>query len=153
MEEKKKLIGVKIKGKSDELWNNLKDKFLLAINDILDTVVDPNQNTTLKDEIKDFSSLLLSYGKNKLAKPGLENQKILAEIELIYTTKMKELAEARKLFAEADRITFETKMKKLKLSLSLFKVLVSGNENEEKILITRQIDMLVRVMNQLEEEK
>lgn len=146
-----KYIKISVEGKSSKKWIALKEKFFDTIESLLETVIDSNTNSTLGDEINDFKSLLLDYGKNKLAKPGIDNAKTLAEIENLYSQKIKTIAEARKLNAEAEKIDFETKLRKLKLSITIMKALISREPGEESILISKEIDTILFALNRIEE--
>jgi len=146
-----KYVKVKIEGKTSDIWEKLRDKFVDTIHDMLETVIDSESNTTVKEELVEFKTLLLNYGKNKLAKPGIDNAKTIAEIELLYTQKIKAVAEAKKLLAEADAISFETKLKKLHTSLVVMKALSSSTEDEDSLLISKEIDTLIFALNKVQE--
>lgn len=145
--EEKKYLKVDIAGRSPKVWNNLKEKMLIAINSFLDSTIDTIDNKTVRDEAKEFTHALLKYGKDKLAKAGLENDKILAEVDLLYSQKEKELAEARKLNAEAQRIEFDTAIKRLRLSLKMTKVMLIGEPGEEALIMVKSVEQFIEVLD------
>ena len=115
--ESQKFVRVEVAGKSSELWSKLRGKLLEVIDQILDTVIDSDKHTTLKQEAQKFTSAILDYGKQKLAQPGYENEKTIAEVELLYSQKQRELAEARKVNAEADKLELDNTIRKLRVFL------------------------------------
>ena len=140
-------IEVTVKGNSNELWTRLRQKLFEAVNNLLDTVVDERSGNTLREEAKEFSSLLLKFAKDHLNRPGLENQKIMAEIECLYSAKHKTLAETRKIHAEAGSIELQNRINALKLSLGVSKMLMIGLTDEKSILFLNEIDSLLELIN------
>lgn len=148
LSEKKQYLKVDIAGKSPELWNSLRSKLFKAVETFLDSTIDTVDNKTIRDEAKEFTHALLKYGKDKLAKSGLENDKILAEVDLLYSQKEKELAEARKLNAEAQKIEFDTAIKKLRFSLKFTKVLLINEPGEEALIMVRNVDQFIEILDE-----
>lgn len=140
-------VEISVKGKSDLLWEKLRPKLHEAVNKFLDTVVDSSRKTTIRDEAKELTSSLLKYAKAKLNKPELENQKILAEIDNLYSSKQKDIAEARKIHAEADAIEFQNALNNLRMSLMLTKALLISNKDTNSILFIKEIEGLTEVVN------
>ena len=130
-EKAQKFVKIELEGKDNNLWKNLQSKLIGVINNFLDSVIDHKNESTIREEAKKFTSALLDYGKNKLEKAGLDNEKIVAEVDLLYSQKEKQFAEARKLHAEADLIELQTNVKKLKIALSSMKLLMIGEANNE----------------------
>ncbi|MDN5200168.1 hypothetical protein QQ008_02320 [Fulvivirgaceae bacterium BMA10] len=124
-----------------------------VVKEFLDFTIDHENKSTIKDEARVFTTALLDYAKQKLAKPGIDNQKTLAEIEEIYARRQRELAEARKTNAEAEKIEFETSIRKLKVALGSAKVLLIGKQGGEEILFLKQIDNFLDVLKEFELEK
>jgi len=145
--EKKQYLKVETAGKSPELWSNLKEKLLRAIHSFLDTTIDGVDNKTIREEAKVFSHALLKYGKDKLEKAGLENDKILAEVDFLYSQNEKELAEARKLNAEAQRIEFENAIRRLRLSLKMTKVMLISEPREEALIMVKNVDQFIEILD------
>src|SRR5215510_12105862 len=102
--EKKQFVRVDVRGKTTELWQSLRPKLIQAMNEVLDAVIDDEQGTTVRDEMKQLTTALLDYAKANLARPGLENERIEAEIRRLYGQMEIDRAEARKKHAEADTL-------------------------------------------------
>jgi hypothetical protein len=145
--EEKKYLKVDIAGKSPELWNSLREKMIKTIHMFLDTTIDTVDNRTIRDEAKEFTHALLKYGKDKLAKAGHENDKILAEVDLLYSQKERELAEARKLNAEAQKIEFDNAINRLKLSLKMTKVMLIGETGEESLIMLKSVNQFIDILD------
>lgn len=80
----------------------LRKKIAKAVNDLLDTVVDSEQNTTVKDELGDVTKGAVNYVKEFLRSKKVDNEKIEAETVLIieqardlYERRQSELADAK----------------------------------------------------------
>jgi hypothetical protein len=151
-DNKSEFIKVEVQGKDTSLWRTLQPKLIQTIHNFLNTVIDSERNTTIREEAKKFTSALLDYGKQKLEKAGLENDKIIAEVDLIYSQKEKEIAETRKIHAEADAIEFNTNIKKLRFSLLGIKVLMVGEKNEEELIFLKQVEEFISVIKEIEKE-
>ncbi len=145
--EKKQYLKERIAGKSPNLWSNLKEKLLQAIHSFLDITIDGVNNKTIREEAKEFSHALLKYGKDKLEKAGFENDKIRAEADLLYSQKEKELAEARKLNAEAQKVEFENAIKQLRLSLKMTKAILLGEPGEEALILVKSVEQFIKVLD------
>lgn len=152
-EKAQKFVKIELEGKDNNLWKNLQSKLIGVINNFLDSVIDHKNESTIREEAKKFTSALLDYGKNKLEKAGLDNEKIVAEVDLLYSQKEKQFAEARKLHAEADLIELQTNVKKLKIALSSMKLLMIGEANNEEIIFLKQIDVFLQTIKEIEGNK
>jgi len=145
--EKKQYLKVETAGKSLALWSSLKEKLLQAIHSFLDTTIDGVDNKTIREEAKVFSHALLKYGKDKLEKAGLENDKILAEVDFLYSQNEKELAEARKLNAEAQKAEFENAISQLQLSLKITRVMLISEPEEEALVLVKNVEQFIEVLD------
>ena len=148
--KKKEFLKVSVSGKNKEVWSRMRGKLMQAVEKFLDTTLDYENSSTIKDEARKFSTALLDHAKEKLAKTGIENQKMLAEIDLMFSTKTKELAETRKINAEAQAIEFSNSVKQLKLTLGLSKALIIGEQGEENVVFIKQIDSFLEVIQSVE---
>ena len=146
----KRIIRIEVSGKDKERWYNLRPKLIATINAFLDTVIDTQNESTIRDEAKQFMTALLNNAKSKLEKAGIENQKIYAEIDSLYAQKCKDLAETRKLNAEAQGIEIQNKLRVMKFALSATKALIIGSENSEDILFIKEIDSLIEAIKSVE---
>src|SRR5207244_13628550 len=82
--EQKQFVRVDVRGKTAALWQSLRPKLIQAMNDVLDAVIDDERGTTVRDEVKQLTTALLDYAKANLARPGLENERIEAEVRRLY---------------------------------------------------------------------
>jgi hypothetical protein len=141
-----KFLHIEFEGINNEKWYHLRTKFIRALHKTLDTVIDHENSSTFRDEAKKFTTELLHYGKSKLQRAGLENEEIMAQVDLLYSQKEKELAEARKLNAEAEALEIGNNIRKLKLSIGGMKALMIGETGEEEILFLRQMDQFLELL-------
>ncbi|MBT1690080.1 hypothetical protein [Dawidia soli] len=149
-EEEPKFVRIEIEGLNAEKWYQLRTKFIRAIHKTLDTVIDHEHSSTLRDEAKKFTTELLNYGKAKLQRAGLENEELMAQVDLLYSQKEKELAEARKLHAEAEALEIRNNIRKLKLGIGGMKALMIGETGKEEILFLKQMDHFLEILRDFE---
>ena len=143
------MMRVDVRGNSPELWTNLRSKLMEKVQQLLDSTLDHNRGTTVREEAKEFTTALLDFAKAKLQMPVVEIEKASAEISKIYAERQKELAEADKLHAEADLIRLNTHIRELTLTLGLTKVMLVGESGEEAILLGKQVDAFLEVVRDL----
>jgi hypothetical protein len=149
-----KFLKIEVGGKDEGLWAKLRPKLIEAIESLLDFEIDAENHTSIKVEAQKMVSSLLDNVKSRLNKPGIENQKILAEIDETYTRKQKTVAETRKINAEADSIEVKNKIRKLKLKLAAIELAIKiGNPGEEGLIIMKQIENFRNALSVLEEER
>lgn len=149
----RKILKVEVSGEDATLWNNLKSKLIGAIDKFLDSAIDIENGTTIREEAQKLTSLAINYAEEKLKKAGVENDKVRAEIDEIYANVEKSKAEARKLRAESRSIEFHTSIKQLTLSLKLTKALILGKDENESIILTKQIDSFLDALKEFSEDK
>lgn len=149
--ENKKLLAIEIKGKDPVLWQQLREKFIIAINRSLDTIINAEHNASIRDEAKEFASALIDHAKSKLKKAGIENEKLIADVDRLFVQREKQMAEARKINAEAKAIELKNTIKELKLSLGAMKVLMVGEMGEEDLIFTIQIEEFLHSLKSLED--
>jgi hypothetical protein len=147
--EKQRFIGVDVTGKTTGLWQSLRPKLIQAMTDFLDTVVDDAQGTTVRDEMKQLTTALLDYAKANLARPGLENEQLEAQIRRLYVQMEIDRAEARKKHAEADTLELNNKVKRLRLVLGMAQAFLVGDASEEAVIFTAQIEAFRTTLNEL----
>lgn len=146
MDGKGKLVKIDLTGVDDKLFKRLRSKLLNAIDRFLDTTVDYQTRTNIRDETKRFASLALNYAEENLKKTGIENHKLIAEIEEKYSIAEKNKAEARKINAEAKQLEFDQSVDQLVLSLKLTKALILGKEGKESVVLTQQIELFLETL-------
>lgn len=148
--QQKKYLKVDVSGQSEDLWSNMRVKLINTINKFLDTTIDSKNHSTIREEAKEFTSKLLKHAKDKLERAGLENEKIVAEIDSLYSARQREFAQTRKLNAEASEIELSVSIKKLKLSLGLTKAILIGEAKNEDIVFVKQIDSFIQILKDFE---
>jgi hypothetical protein len=146
-----KIARVDVVGKSHQLWAKLQTQLYDKITQLLDFTLDYQSGNTVKDELKEFTTALLDYGKAKLQMPVVEVQKIEAEIAEIYAEKRVKLAEARKLDAEARNIEFQNRIKELRLTLGAAKAFLIGKKNKKALMLGERITVFLDVLKELKE--
>jgi hypothetical protein len=151
--ENEKMVGIKVGGINENLWSKLRSKLIDAINNLLDTEIDGITKTSFGEEIDQFTHSLLQYAKEKLKKPMVDNDKTIAEIQELYSRKQKNLAETRKIHAEAEAMELKNRIRKLKLILNTAKIVLHGNPGEEEILFIKDIDTFLLALNDIDSDK
>jgi|TARA_R100000501_G_C2620242_1_gene113511 hypothetical protein len=150
-ENKKRILKIDLVGENESLFENLRSKLIKTVNKVLDASIDVNSNQTVKDELRNLASLGLDFAKSKLAKPGIENDKMLAEIEEKISIIEKNNAETRKLHVEARRLEFDQSLRELTFALKMSKAIINVEDGEEAIAFTKQIDIFIEAVNSLKE--
>lgn len=148
LQKREGILRIDVVGKSPDTWSSLRSKLLAAIGKVLDSVIDPEHGTTVREEAKKFTSALLDHARARLAKAGLENEKIEAEVAKLYAECESISADARKKHAEAEATEFETAVKRLKLALELTKAMLIGEPGEEAIVFGNQVQALLGVLSE-----
>lgn len=146
-DSKRKITKISLSGSDPILWEKLRSKLLLVLDKSLDTIINYDTGATVREEAREFTSAFIQYGKDKLKKASIENDKLNAEIEEIYTKINRENAEIRKINAEADKINLDNKIRALKISLGSAKALLIGSENKEDILFVKRVNAFLEAIN------
>lgn len=144
------LLRIQVTGRSPDLWLRFRTKFIEAIDGLLDSVVDHDKGTTLREESRKFQSALLDLARARLARAGLENERIEAEIRKLYAQMENETAQARRVNAEADAIEFKTSLARLRLVLGAAKAMLMGEEGEESIILAKRLDAMLTEARRIE---
>ena len=147
--EKKQFARVDVTGKTAELWSSFRSKLIQAMTDVLDAVIDDEHGTTVRDEMQQLTTALLDYAKANLARPGLENERIEAEVHRLYGQMEIDRAEARKKHAEADTLEFNNKVRRLRFVLGAAKAFMVGDTGEEAVIFTAQITAFLETLDNL----
>lgn len=137
------VIRVDVTGNNQEPWRKLRSKLLDAFDRVVNTVVDSSSGATVRDEAMQLTTAAIENCKQKLQRAGLENDKIEAEVHRLYAERESVLASARKTNAEADALEFSNSVKRLQLMLTLSKAMVTGDQGQEAIIFSNQIDEMV----------
>lgn len=148
-DEQNDILRIDVTGKDSRLWSKVRDRLLVTLDRALDTVIDAERGTTLGEEGRALTTALLDHLKARLAKSGLDNERIAAEVNKLYQEVETQQAVTRKTHAEADKIEFENRIKELHLALGTAKALLIGETGEEAILFSQQIDKMLALLREL----
>lgn len=91
----------------------------LALNHVLDSVIDTKKQTTVREEAQNVISESIQHLKERLKKQGLENEEIAANVAKLLSEAEKEKAIAAKTRAETEKVEFATIVRKLRLLLEV----------------------------------
>lgn len=147
--EDDEILKIKLRGKNPDLWKSLRHKFLTQLESILETVINFENSGTVRDELKNVSSELLKFTKEKLRRPGFENQKVLAEIDDLYSSSQHKLAQARMVNAQAKEVELKNKLLELKMSLAIVHASLIGESDEESLVFIKRIEMVKLLLSEI----
>jgi len=145
----KSLAGVKLTGsassESEEFHKELITKLQTTIGRILDTVIDTEKGTTVKDEALDILKDSIMHLKEQLKQKGLQNEEITARITKILAEAENQRAIARKTRAESEQLEFMNTIRKLRLVLEAQLIMVVGKRHES----TQRLKELVEFFREI----
>ncbi|MCD4692400.1 MAG: ORF6N domain-containing protein [Calditrichales bacterium] len=128
----KALVSAKSAGsksqKAVSLHKELIPKLQTTIDRILDSVIDIETGTTVKDEALDILKESINHLKEQLRHKGLQNEEITARVTKLLAEAENQRATARKTRAESEQLEFMNTIKKLRLVLEAQLIMIS-NEN------------------------
>lgn len=105
------------------MGKGMSEKLQLALNHVLDSVIDSKQNSTVREEAQTIISESIKHLKDRLKKQGLENEEIGARVAKLLAEAEKEKAIAAKTRAETEKLEFATIIKKLRLLMEVHRVM------------------------------
>ena len=111
--------GISALERLSELGGGIGGRLQLALNHVLDSVIDTKQKTTVREEAQNVISESIQHLKDRLKKQGLENEEIAATVTKLLAEAEREKAMAAKTRAEAEKLEFATIVKKLRLLLEV----------------------------------
>lgn len=152
MESKDEFLRVDLKGKNESTWEEYRENFFKKIIALLDTTINFEDQTSIREESREITSEFIKSVKAKLKKDGIENQKNLAEIEVLLSQKKKNIAEARKTAIESEEKQFQLTLKKIRFSLMMMKAKMLGSEDENDIFFLKKIDFLLDRMDGMDRD-
>lgn len=117
-------------------------KLQTTISRMLDTVIDTENGTTVKDEALDILKESIGYLKEQLKQKGLQNEEITARVTKLLAEAENQRAAARKTRAESEQFDFLNTIQKLRLVLETQLVLITG----ENSIDTRQLAGLIEIL-------
>jgi hypothetical protein len=110
-------------------------KLQTTIGRILESVVDTEKGTTVRDEALDILKESISHLKEKLRQKGLQNEEITARVSKLLSEAEYQRASARKTRAESEQIEFLNTIRKLRLVLEAQLIMASeeGSKDTQKL--------------------
>lgn len=109
------------------LGTSIGTKLQMALNHVLDSVVDTKRQTTVREEAQALIAESIQHLKDRLKKQGLENEEILARVTRLLAEAEKERAQAAKTRAETEMLEFGLIIKKLRLLMEVQKALINDD--------------------------
>ncbi len=130
-------------GKLRQFMTEIGPKLEQAMQQVMNTVIDPQSGTTVGQEAQDVIHESINHLKARLKKTGLENEEIAARITKLLAEAEREKAETRKLNAETDQMEFFMMARKLKLVLEAHRLFaLDGEEAPETQRLNAFIGLL-----------
>jgi len=117
-------------------------KLQTTIGRILDSVIDSEKGTTVKDEALDILKESINHLKEQLRQKGLQNEEITARVSKLLADAENQRAFARKTRAESEQIEFMNTIRKLRLVLEAQLIMLSDKSPKD----ARQLKGLVEVL-------
>jgi hypothetical protein len=117
-------------------------KLQTTIGRILDSVIDSEKGTTVKDEALDILKESINHLKEQLRQKGLQNEEITARVSKLLAEAENQRATARKTRAESEQIEFMNTIRKLRLVLEAQLIMISGDKTTD----TQQLKGLIEVL-------
>jgi len=117
-------------------------KLQTTIGRILDSVIDTEKGTTVRDEALDILKESISHLKEQLRQKGLQNEEITARVSKLLAEAENQRATARKARAESEQIEFMNTIQKLRLVLEAQLIMISDEAPKD----TNQLKGLIEVL-------
>jgi len=124
------------------LHRELLPKLQTTIGRILESVVDIEKGTTVKDEALDILKESISHLKEQLRQKGLQNEEITARVSKILAEAENHRANARKTRAESEQIEFMNTISKLRLVLEAQLIISSEEDPRDEQKLKELIEVL-----------
>jgi len=109
------------------IGSGLIPKLTEALAAVLDSVVDRNRRTTVRDEARDLLSRSIEHLKDRLSRAGLENEELAARAAKLLAEAELGKATAARTQAEADEIELRLLARKLRLVIEAERAMTGGD--------------------------
>ena len=152
-ETKQNFIKIDLIGLNETLFENLRGHLIAKINDVLDCSTRDDNGVSIKSLMEKHISSGSNNSTPSQYSPGVSNYKVFSEIKEKFSQIERSKAEARKINAEAKSLEFEQKLKELKLTFKMTKSLLIGQQGEEAIAFTKQLESFVEIIDSLQESQ
>jgi len=144
--QQKAIVKVKADGSNTPstavFHKELLPKLQTTIERILDSVIDAEKGTTVKDEALDILKESISFLKEQLKQKGLQNEEITARVSKLLAEAENQRASARKIRAESEQLEFMNTIRKLRLVLEAQLIMIEGGNPKE----AKQLKGLIEVL-------
>jgi len=127
------------------LHRELLPKLQTTIGRILESVIDTEKGTTVKDEALDILKESISHLKEQLRQKGLQNEEITARVSKLLAEAENHRATARKTRAESEQIEFMNTIRKLRLVLEAQLIMASEEGPKDNQKLKELIEVLKNV--------
>jgi hypothetical protein len=124
------------------LHGELLPKLQSTIGRILESVIDNEKGTTVKDEALDILKESISCLKEQLRQKGLQNEEITARVSKLLAEAENHRATARKTRAESEQIEFMNTIRKLRLILDAQLIMASEEDPKDRQKLKELIEVL-----------
>ena len=151
--EKQKYLEVRVRGKNPVLWKELRakfiDKIIAIVEELMEEEVDSLHQTTGQNERIEVNLGVVKQIKSRLAKPGIENEKLLVEIQALYWKMEKVALSNRKNKAEAKSLELKNKLNQIEISLGLTKIIAVQDKSEDIVIFLKEVDEWMALVRNL----
>ena len=142
----KALVSAKSAGsktpKAETLHKELIPKLQTTIYRILDSVIDTETGTTVKDEALDILKESINHLKEQLRHKGLQNEEITARVTKLLAEAENQRAAARKTRAESEQLEFMNTIRKLRLVLEAQLIMIADENTKDAQRLTGLVEVL-----------
>jgi hypothetical protein len=120
-------------------WEEMGPRLQATLSNVLDTVIDKENRSTVRDEAQSFISESIQSLKDRLKKSGLENEEIAARVTKLLAEAEKEKSIAAKTKAETEALEFQTIVRKLRLLIEVHHAMVE-NRVDSFLNVLKELD-------------
>lgn len=142
----KALVSAKSAGsktpKAETLHKELIPKLQTTIYRILDSVIDTETGTTVKDEALDILKESINHLKEQLRHKGLQNEEITARVTKLLAEAENQRAAARKTRAESEQLEFMNTIRKLRLVLEAQLIMIADENTKDAQRLNGLVEVL-----------
>lgn len=125
-------------GKLTGLWEGMGPRLQLALNHVLDTVINTQNQATVREEAQNLISESIEHLKERLKKSGLENEELAARATKLLAEAEKEKSIAAKTKAETAALEFTLIVRKLRLLIEAHRAMAE-NKVDDFLLVLKEL--------------
>ena len=124
------------------LQKELIPKLQTTIDRMLNSVINPETGTTVKDEALDLLKESIGHLKEQLRHKGLQNEEITARVTKLLAEAENQQAAARKTRAESEQLEFMNTIRKLRLVLEAQLIIIADENPKDAQRLTGLVEVL-----------